>query len=73
MSTPHITLVVNRFGTIDTVTINFTLPAGELPAGARATEVSDRIQAIIAANGFESGNIISHHPPPQGWDGIYGD
>lgn len=59
---PHITLVVDRYKTMDAVTINFTLPAGVLPAGISSREVAKRVESIIAANGFVEGNVVCHHP-----------
>lgn len=58
---PRITLVIDRYKTMDAVTINFTLPAGVLPPGMRAADVSDRIQAIIAADGFVDGTVVCAH------------
>jgi hypothetical protein len=62
---PHITLVVDRYKTMDAVTINFTLPAGVLPPGIRSEDVAKRVESIIAANGFVEGNVVSHHHPER--------
>lgn len=63
---PHITLVVDRYKTMDAVTINFTLPAGVLPAGISSAEVAQRVEAIIASNGFVEGNVVCNHASSQG-------
>jgi type IV pilus biogenesis protein CpaD/CtpE len=57
---PRITLVVDRYETMDAIAINFTLPAGTL-TGQRSSEVAAEVQKFIADIGFVKGQVISHH------------
>jgi hypothetical protein len=60
---------VDRYGTMDLVSINFILPVGVLK-GTRGLEIADELQALIAQKGLGNGHVTHHHP--DGWAGVRG-
>lgn len=57
-------LVVDRYGSMDMVSINFILPKGVLKA-VQARDIAFEVEALIAAKGVSNARVTNYHP--DGW------